>query len=45
VADLDAGDARRRLDEARRRAQDGDEHARAALRAEMARVEIAESRP
>jgi F-type H+-transporting ATPase subunit epsilon len=45
LGDIDATDARRRLDEARRRAQeDADERAEAALRVEMARVEIAESR-
>jgi F-type H+-transporting ATPase subunit epsilon len=43
--DLDVGEARRRLDEARRRREeDADERAEAALRVEMARVEIAESR-
>ncbi len=45
VGDIDAAEARRRLDDARRRAQeDADERAEAALRVEMARVEIAESR-
>ena len=45
LADIDASEARRRLEEARRRNQeDYDERAGAALRVEMARVEIAESR-
>jgi F-type H+-transporting ATPase subunit epsilon len=45
LADIDASEARRRLEEARRRNQeDSDERAGAALRVEMARVEIAESR-
>ena len=43
-SDIDAGEARRRLEEARRRRQeDADERAEAELRVEMARVEIAES--
>jgi F-type H+-transporting ATPase subunit epsilon len=45
VGDLDAADARQRLDEARRRAQDGDEQAQASLRVALARVDIAERRP
>ena len=45
LAQIDAAEARRRLDDARRRSQeDADERAEAALRVEMARVEIAESR-
>ena len=45
LGDIDAAEARRRLEEARRRAsEDADERAEAALRVEMARVEIAESR-
>jgi F-type H+-transporting ATPase subunit epsilon len=45
AGDLDAAEARRRLEEARRRyEQDADERNEAALRVEMARVEIAESR-
>jgi F-type H+-transporting ATPase subunit epsilon len=45
AGDIDAGDARRRLEEARRNVQENaDERARAALQAELARVEIAESR-
>ena len=45
LADIDAAEARRRLEEARRRNQeDADDRAEAALRVEMARVEIAESR-
>jgi F-type H+-transporting ATPase subunit epsilon len=44
LSDIDAADARRRLEDARRRAQDeANEMAEAALRVEMARVEIAES--
>jgi F-type H+-transporting ATPase subunit epsilon len=44
VADLDAAEARRRLDDARRRLQeDANERTEAMLRVEMARVEIAES--
>jgi F-type H+-transporting ATPase subunit epsilon len=44
-AEIDAAEARRRLDEARRRAQEEfDERTEAELRVEMARVEIAESR-
>ncbi|MFN2489181.1 MAG: ATP synthase F1 subunit epsilon [Actinomycetota bacterium] len=44
-SDIDASEARSRLEEARRRAQeDADDRAEAALRVEMARVEIAESR-
>jgi F-type H+-transporting ATPase subunit epsilon len=43
--DLDAARAREQLEEARRRhEQDADERTEAALRVEMARVEIAESR-
>ena len=43
--DIDAAQARERLEEARRRAQEeNDEQAEARLRVEMARVEIAESR-
>ena len=43
--DIDVAEAKRRLDEARRRAEDqSDDRAEAALRVEMARVEIAESR-
>ncbi len=42
--DIDVGEARRRLDEARMRAQEeADERAEAALRVELARVELAES--
>ena len=45
LADIDVAEARRKLDEARRRAEDqSDDRAEASLRAEMARVEIAESR-
>lgn len=45
LADIDVTEARRRLDEAKKRAEDqSDDRAEAALRAEMARVEIAESR-
>jgi F-type H+-transporting ATPase subunit epsilon len=45
VGDIDAAEARSRLEEARRRAsEDADERTEAALRVEMARVEIAESR-
>ena len=45
LADVDVAEARRRLDEARRRREEeADERAEAALRVEMARVEIAESR-
>lgn len=45
LGDIDAAEAKRRLDEARRRAEDqSDDRAEAALRVEMARVEIAESR-
>ena len=45
LADIDAAEARRRLEEARRSAgEDADERTEAALRVEMARVEIAESR-
>jgi F-type H+-transporting ATPase subunit epsilon len=45
LADIDVAEARRRLEDARRRAQeDADDRAEAALRVEMARVEIAESR-
>lgn len=43
--EIDVAEARRRLEDARRRAQDAsDERAEAGLRVEMARVEIAESR-
>ena len=45
LGDIDVAAAKRRLDEARRRAEDqSDDRAEAALRVEMARVEIAESR-
>jgi F-type H+-transporting ATPase subunit epsilon len=45
TSDIDADEARRRLEEARRRRdEDADERAEAALRVEMARVEIAEGR-
>jgi F-type H+-transporting ATPase subunit epsilon len=45
LSEIDASEARRRLEDARRRAQEeADERAEAALRVEMARVEIAESR-
>jgi F-type H+-transporting ATPase subunit epsilon len=45
LSDLDAAQARERLEEARRRAQDeADDQAEARLRIEMARVEIAESK-
>jgi len=45
IGAIDVGEARRRLEEARRRAQeDSDERAEARLRAELARVEIAESK-
>ncbi len=45
LSEIDVAEARRRLDDARRRAEDAsDDRAEAALRAEMARVEIAESR-
>jgi F-type H+-transporting ATPase subunit epsilon len=45
LADVDVAEARRRLDEARRRLEEeADERAEAALRVELARVEIAESR-
>lgn len=45
LADVDVAEARRRLDEARRRREEeADDRAEAALRVEMARVEIAESR-
>jgi F-type H+-transporting ATPase subunit epsilon len=45
LGDIDVAEAKRRLDEARRRAEDqSDDRAEAALRVEMARVEIAESR-
>lgn len=43
--EIDPGEARRRLEDARRRAdEDTDERVEAALRVEMARTEIAESR-
>ena len=45
LAEIDVADARRRLDDARRRAQEqSDERREAQLRVELARVEIAESR-
>jgi F-type H+-transporting ATPase subunit epsilon len=45
IADMDAAEARERLEEARRRAEEQrDEQAEARLRIEMARVEIAESK-
>ena len=45
LEDIDVNEAKRRLDEARRRAEEeSDERTEARLRAEMARVEIAESR-
>ena len=45
LAEIDVAEAKRRLDEARRRAEGvSDERVEAALRVEMARVEIAESR-
>jgi len=45
LEEIDVAEARRRLEEARRHAQDeSDERTEAELRAEMARVEIAESR-
>ncbi|MDQ4145769.1 MAG: ATP synthase F1 subunit epsilon [Actinomycetota bacterium] len=45
LADIDVAEARRRLDEARRRAEESsDDRVEASLRVEMARVEIAESR-
>ena len=45
LADIDVAQARRKLEDARRRAEEGaDDRAEAALRVEMARVEIAESR-
>jgi len=45
LTDIDLGEARRRVEEARRRVQeDADERAEARLRIEMARVEIAESK-
>jgi len=45
LAEIDVADARRRLDDARRRAQEAsDERTEARLRVEIARVEIAESR-
>ena len=45
LANVDVAEARRRLDEARRRLEEeADERAEAALRVELARVEIAESR-
>jgi F-type H+-transporting ATPase subunit epsilon len=44
-SDIDTAEARRRLEDARRRARDdADDRAEAMLRVEMARVEIAESR-
>lgn len=45
LSDIDKAEARRRLEDARRRARDeADDRAEARLRVEMARVEIAESR-
>ncbi len=45
LGDIDVAEAKRRLDEARREAEgESDDRAEAALRVEMARVEIAESR-
>ena len=45
LGDIDVAEAKRKLDEAKRRAEDqSDDRAEAALRVEMARVEIAESR-
>ena len=45
LGDIDVAEAKRRLDEARRRADEqSDDRAEASLRVEMARVEIAESR-
>ena len=45
LSEIDVAEARRRLDEARRRAESSDDdRSEAQLRAEMARVEIAESR-
>lgn len=45
LGDIDVAEAKRKLDEARRRAEEqSDDRAEAALRVEMARVEIAESR-
>lgn len=45
LGDIDVAEAKRKLEEARREAGDGsDDRAEAALRVEMARVEIAESR-
>ena len=45
LTDIDVAEARRRLEEAKRRAEDdADERTEAALRVEMARTEIAESR-
>jgi F-type H+-transporting ATPase subunit epsilon len=45
LTDIDLGEARRRVEDARRRVQeDADERAEARLRIEMARVEIAESK-
>ena len=45
LEEIDVAEARRRVDEARRRAQaESDERTEAELRTEMARVEIAESR-
>jgi F-type H+-transporting ATPase subunit epsilon len=45
LGDIDVAEAKRRLEEARRKAQDeSDDRTEAALRVEMARVEIAESR-
>ena len=45
LEEIDVAEAKRKLDDARRRAEEtSDERAEAALRVEMARVEIAESR-
>ena len=45
LSEIDVAEARRRLEEARRRAEHSDDdRAEAQMRAEMARVEIAESR-
>ena len=45
LAEIDVAEAKRKLEEARRRAEESMDHrAEAALRVEMARVEIAESR-
>jgi F-type H+-transporting ATPase subunit epsilon len=44
IGDIDAAQARERLEEARRRAEEHDDQTEARLRVEMARVEIAESK-